>query len=45
MFRYDASGGWKDEKGNKYNSEGQLTNEADVLDDDEDSDEEILEEF
>ena len=46
IFRYDANKGWKDEKGNQFNSEGIQVNVNDDVDDDESSDdEEILEEF
>ena len=48
LFRYDSEGGWKDEKGNYYNSSGQLVKQNDLQVDDESessSDEEILDQF
>ena len=46
VFRYDSKGGWKDEKGNKYNSNGVLMKvKEDLSDEEDDDDEEILDEF
>ena len=39
LFRYDDKGGWKDEKGNYYNSKGVLQKVADGVSDDDDEDE------
>ena len=36
LFRYDNNGGWKDEKGNYYNSKGILQKIADGVSDDDD---------
>lgn len=36
LFKYDSNGGWKDEKGNYYNSKGVLQKVADGHSDDED---------
>lgn len=38
LFRYDDKGGWKDEKGNYYNSKGILQKVADGVSDDDDED-------
>lgn len=38
LFRYDDKRGWKDEKGNYYNSKGILQKVADGVSDDDDED-------
>lgn len=38
MFKYDQDGGWKDEKGNYYNSKGVLQKIADGISDDDEED-------
>ena len=43
VFRYNAKGGWKDEHGNQYNSNGVLLKVKEELSEEEDDeDEEIL---
>lgn len=39
FFKYLSNGGWRDEKGNKYNSEGVLVKASDVHSDDDDDEE------